>query len=107
MDITYVVGIGPNMVQIPLLAFTSQDRARELLIGLGMVEGMYGFDGILIDGEVEDLYRVLHDEDMELAARVRNALFRKGEYYGGCGECSGFRLVTVPEGTPVVGWDLD
>lgn len=106
MDITYVVGVGPNSTEIPLLAFSSEATARELLARLGLIEGMYGYDAILIEDEVYELYKVL-DDDTEHMGRVRNALFKGGHYYPGCGECAGFRLTTVPEGQPVVGWDLD
>jgi hypothetical protein len=107
MDITYVIGIGPNQVKIPLLAFTSEQDAHDLLRSMGLViDNWGGYSKIMTPEGEEDLYLVL-GEDNEQAERVRQALFKDGHYYGGCGECDRLKIVTVPVGVPVVGWNLD
>lgn len=51
MEITYVIGNGPNGVRIPLLAFTSQAQAEELMASLGMIRDDSGhYREVMIDG---------------------------------------------------------
>lgn len=105
MNITYLVGYGPNSIQVPLMAFSTHEDAHAYLMRLGFIDqGKDWFQDIMIDGKSMDVGIAL-DEDG--ADWLREALFKGGNYYGGCGELGSITLVTTAVGTPVVGWNFD
>lgn len=102
-----IIGVGPNKVEIPLIVMESRQKAIDFLESLGLQksphisefgENAYEID---LEGRDDDL-----DESPERLKLV-NALFKDGDYYGGCGECYVLKIQDIEFGKPMVGWDMD
>lgn len=82
-----IIGIGPNGIAIPALIFSSRDKAEKFLEDHKIPDLATQKPGDYDNPEQYEPYYI--------------------GYYGGCGECSSFKIEEVEEGIPFVGWDLD
>lgn len=101
-----VIGLGPNSLEIPLLIFGNKEEAVKHLEGLGLAANKNGsIQWFLPEAEL-----MQHAEDPEglcPATPLLLALFKDGNYYGGCGECDSLVIREIEFGKPIVSWDLD
>ncbi len=108
MKLFAVAGVGPNDLEIPLVIFSSREKAEQFISQFpkdeeypdGLDTDFTELEGIYKDEETVDQ---LSDKGRELYSK----LFRDGYYYPGCGGCYSLRILEVEEGKPMVGWDLD
>lgn len=108
-ELAYVVAPAYNNIEIVLMAFPTADEANAHLLGLGLsLDKTYTaqYTKATLDGQTMPLEDAL-DEQTPAAQALRNALFAKGNYYGGCGECSAIEVIVAPLGQPVVAFNLD
>lgn len=121
-----VIGLGSNSVEVPMLFFTTAERAEQFLLDLGLekqeeyyLEGDYpssrnpdGTDKDRAVWEAENearkkiylgTFRFIIPDPMP--PKVREALFKS--YYDGCGGIYSCFIEQVEEGKPIVGFDLD
>lgn len=117
-SLAYVIAPAYNEVEIVLMAFPTAAEARSHLTGLGLVaetDDPDYFPKATVGGETLDLAEALdaHEDYQDPgpttadAQTLRAALFKKANYYGGCGECHSIVVREVPLGQPVVAFNLD
>lgn len=125
-QVAAILALGPNDIEIPCLLFDSEEEAHNYLKSRGGTP-------MRIDRRPTGKFHP-NDLNVELTSFVivpdpgGNTYFctkpddlKEGwvdiggdkildfvtDYYGGCGEISAFKVVSVPLGKPFVGWDLD
>lgn len=105
---TVLIALGYNELQIPCIFFDNMEEGKAWCAAQGLTSTHPQGDGEVYYNKLngEDVDRALdevdpHTEERELARRFFT------HYYGGCGECYGFRLQEVALGTPFLAFDLD
>ena len=98
MKLFAVTGVGPNGLEIPLVIFSSREKAEQFISQFPKDE-KYPNE---LDTDFTEREGIYLDE-----RELYSKLFRDGYYYPGCGGCYSLRILEVEEGKPMVGWDLD